>query len=167
MKRITIMVAVDQQYAIGLKGDLLVHLPQDLAYFKKTTKGAIVVMGRKTYESLPVKPLKNRENIVLTRSGKEVEKCITLSSVDAVLNYYEKHHQERELFVIGGRDIYEAFLPRADRLLITHIFKTFHADTFFPSLSEEWEITKVEATREMIEQMTPFIFTQYEKKKSH
>jgi len=127
---ITIIVAVDSNNAIGYRNNLLVHLPGDLKRFKKITMGHCVIMGKKTWESLPKKPLEGRKNIVLTDNELDCFDCAeTARSIDEALNCCDSG---REVFVIGGGSIYRQFMPLADRLMVTHIHKKFRADTFFP-----------------------------------
>lgn len=122
--------------AIGLDNQLPWYLPADLAYFKQLTKGKMVVMGRKTFESLPVKPLPDRINAVLTRNYD-----FSFPGV-LVYNYVSKLMKDAEnidLYVIGGANIYKIFLPVADRLYVTHIYDTFLADTFLNIDFSKWE----------------------------
>lgn len=137
-KKISIIVAVAENYAIGLNNDLLCHLSDDLKRFKKLTTGNVIVMGKKTYESLPVKPLPNRLNIVITDNPTDCfDNCITAFSIEDAV---EKMDNEKENFIIGGGSIYKQFLPIADHLYLTRIHKTFEADTFFPEINEDdWE----------------------------
>lgn len=110
-------------------------LPADLAYFKETTKGHTVVMGRKTFESIG-KPLPDRQNIILsTDPTYQQPGCIVLPNIDAVKVFAQ--NEQNELFIIGGATIYQQFLPYANRLYITKIHQTFQADTFFPDFNEQ------------------------------
>jgi dihydrofolate reductase len=123
------IVAMTPDRVIGRNGTLPWHLPEDLAFFKRTTTGHAIVMGRKTYESIG-RPLPKRRNIVLTRDpswsapGVETihhpEEIDTLSDLDGIV------------YIIGGAEIYAAFLPRTDELLVSHVFARHPGDTFFP-----------------------------------
>lgn len=137
MKNITLIVAVAQNYAIGLKNQLLCHLPGDLKRFKNITLGHTVVMGKSTYDSLPVKPLAGRRNIVMSRrKDLHLEGCIVAHSVQEVIDLLV---EEEENFIIGGAQVYKEFLPYADKLLLTIIHKDFEADTFFPVIDfKQW-----------------------------
>lgn len=116
---INIIVAMDRNGLIGANGKLPWHLPSDLRFFRDTTLGQIVVMGSKTYESIG-KPLPNRINMVLSRK--------TGCTINRVLDLADGN----DIFVIGGANVYEQFLPIADRLIITHIDAEFEGDTYFP-----------------------------------
>jgi dihydrofolate reductase len=126
------IAAVDRQGAIGKGGKLPWHYSADMKFFRETTTGHAVVMGRKTWLTLD-KPLKNRLNIVLSRdqSIEPQESLLVLSDVDAVLSFNES--LTTDLFVIGGAQIYEAFLPRIERWIITEVpLKVDGADAFMP-----------------------------------
>lgn len=139
---LTIIVAIAQNNAIGCENRLLWYIPADLKRFKKITKGHTVVMGMSTYESLPVKPLPERKNIVMTRKDIELDGCLVANSVEEACKLLDKN---LENFIIGGAQIYEAFLPFTNKLLLTIVHKDFEADTFFPPINfEEWKETKRE-----------------------
>src|SRR5689334_4505058 len=126
------IAAVDRQGAIGKGGKLPWHYPADMKFFRETTTGHAVVMGRKTWLTL-AKPLKNRLNIVLSRDPniEPQEGLIVLSDVDSVLSLNES--LATDLFVIGGAQIYETFLPRIERWIITEVpLKVDGADAFMP-----------------------------------
>lgn len=137
---ISLIVAIAQNNAIGKDNDLLWHLSEDLKYFKKTTNERTVVMGRKTWESLPFKPLKNRRNIVVSsQKDYHIEGAELFDSVDKVLEALKE--EKDEVFCIGGASLYKALLPKADKLYITRVYKDFEADVFFPEIDENiWEI---------------------------
>lgn len=130
---ISIIVAVAADNAIGRRGDLLCHLPDDLRHFKQVTQGCTVIMGERTFFSLPKHPLPNRRNIVLTDvPGKQFEGAQAVYSIEEALAAADL---DRENFVIGGGMVYRQFLPLADKLYITHIDHVFpDADTFFPAI---------------------------------
>ncbi len=141
MKPISIIVAIAQNYAIGKNNDLLWHLSDDLKHFKKITSGHTVVMGKKTWESLPFKPLPNRKNIVLTDiEGEKIDNSITVYSITEAI---ESCDNEQENFIIGGGAIYKQFFGLAQKLYITKVFKDFDADVFFPEILEsQWDLTE-------------------------
>lgn len=138
---LSIIVAMDSHRAIGKDNQLLWHLPQDLKRFKALTMGHAVVMGRKTWESLPNGALPNRRNVVISRTLKELAKAEIYTSVDEALKVLE---EEREVFVIGGGEIYRQTIDRADRLYLTEVHGEFgDADTFFPEVkADEWRIVE-------------------------
>ncbi len=121
---ISIIAAIGKNYELGLNNQLLWHIPNDLKYFKQLTTGKIVVMGRKTYESIG-RALPNRENIVLTRQS------IKIDNVD-VVNDYKKILDLEDVFIIGGEQIYKLFLPYADNIYLTEIAENKEADSYFP-----------------------------------
>lgn len=137
---ISIIVAVTTNGAIGKNNDLLYYIADDLKRFKMLTTGHTVVMGRRTFESLPKGALPNRQNIVLSHNKSlVVPGALVVNTVeDAISNAND------EIFVIGGKSIYEAFMKRADRLRLTEIDAVrLDADTFFPTINPEiWERTE-------------------------
>jgi dihydrofolate reductase len=140
---LTIIVAVAENNAIGKNNDLLWHISGDLKRFKQITTGHTVIMGRKTFFSLPNGSLPNRRNIVITDCAEdccpEAEK---VSSIDEAILLCEK---DKEHFIIGGGMIYEQFLPLADKIYLTKVHKSYEADVFFPEIDmEEWELTNQE-----------------------
>lgn len=153
--KITLIAALDKNHAIGKNGKLLTHISPDLKRFKKLTTGGYIVMGRKTFESLPNGALPNRTNIVLTKDlSFKPENTIIVNSVEEVLNYMELQDGNPELFVIGGGEIYREFFDMADKLEITHVYFTFSgSDTFFPNwdpcdwLIEEQSDTEIDKYR--------------------
>jgi dihydrofolate reductase len=143
MKRISIIVAIAQNWAIGKNNELLWHISDDLKRFKRITLGHQVIMGKKTYESLPFRPLKNRTNIVITDDpGEKFEGCITVHSIEDALEYC---NEIEESFIIGGGSVYRQFLPYANKLYLTLVHKDFEADTFFPEVDlSDWKLTEKE-----------------------
>ncbi len=139
-----LIVAVDQNWAIGNKNQLLVKIPADQKFFRETTTGKVVVMGRKTLESFPNGlPLKNRTNIVLTRDKNyEVKDAIVLHSIEELREELKKYPSE-DIYVIGGETIYRQLLDDCDVAHITKIEFAYDADAYFPNLDElpEWKIT--------------------------
>lgn len=139
-----IIVAVDRNWAIGYKNKLLVSIPADMKFFRSTTTGKVVVMGRKTLESFPNGlPLKNRINIVLTADREfKVKDAIICHSVEELLEELKKYDSD-DIYVIGGDSIYHQMLPYCNVAHVTKIDHAYEADTWFPNLDElpEWEIT--------------------------
>jgi len=138
-KQISIIVAIASNFAIGKDNDLLWHISKDLKRFKALTQGHYIVMGKKTYFSLPVRPLKNRTNMVITDiEDEQIDDCLMAYSIEDAIN---KMDTEKENFIIGGGSIYTQFLPHANKLYLTKVHKSFDADTFFPELSlKEWKL---------------------------
>lgn len=138
------IVAVDNNWAIGNKNELLVSIPADKKFFRQETTGNVVVMGRKTLDSFPGgMPLKNRTNIVLTGNRNySVKDAIVVHDLDELLEELKKYPSE-SVYVIGGGSIYRQLLPYCDVCHVTKIDHTYEADTYFPNLDEdeEWEIT--------------------------
>jgi len=134
---ISLIAAMDKNNVIGYKNDMPWSLPNDLKHFKNVTSHSTVIMGRKTYESIG-KPLPNRRNIILSRSGYQTEDDVeVISSIDDIKVLAKKE----EVFVIGGGTIYEQIIPYADRLYITRIDAELKGDTYFPKFSEDdWKI---------------------------
>lgn len=126
----TLIAAVDNNYGIGYQGQLLWHLPADMAFFRKMTMGHTIVMGRKTYDSIG-KPLKDRENIVLTTQK------LQIPSVTVIHDIKELVKEQKEIMIIGGAQIYELCLPLANRILLTEVDANLQADTFFPKIDKK------------------------------
>ena len=140
---ISIIAAIDQNNAIGLNNRLLCHLPNDLKNFKQITSGHSVIMGRCTYESLPVKPLPNRNNIIVSKSftGNLPAGCNLTRSIEEAV---ELCNNEKECFVIGGAQIYRQMLPLAQKLYITRVQDSFQADAWFPEINDsEWQLQSI------------------------
>ena len=141
---VSMIVAMARNRAIGNNGDLIWHLSADLRHFKQVTMGKTVVMGRKTYESLPGrKPLPGRRNVILSERMEQAPEGFELAnSVSQVL---EMLANEEEVMIMGGGSIYEQFLPHAARLYLTRLDKTFEADTFFPIINfEDWQLVDLQ-----------------------
>jgi dihydrofolate reductase len=140
---ISIIVAVAENLAIGKNNDLLWHIPQDMKRFKAITTGHTIIMGKRTYESLPRRPLPNRRSIVITDDPKDCfEGCIMAGSIDDAIR---QCNPEEENFVIGGASVYSRFLPLADRLYLTMVHKEFEGDVFFPGLNmQDWSLVSQE-----------------------
>ncbi|WP_304612946.1 dihydrofolate reductase [Parapedobacter sp. ISTM3] len=135
---ISAIVAAAENNAIGKGNELLWHLPNDLRFFKQTTSGHTVVMGRKTYESVG-KPLPNRRNIVITRQADyAINGAEVVHSLDEAI---QRCTGDGEVFVVGGAEIYKAALPITNRIYLTRVHATLAGDAYFPELDErEWTI---------------------------
>lgn len=161
-----LIVAVDQNWAIGKNNQLLVRIPADQKFFRETTTGKVVVMGRKTLESFPNgQPLKNRTNIVLTRNKDyAVKGAIVVHSMDELHDELKKYNSE-DVFVIGGEKIYEQLLDECDVAHVTKIEFAYDADSYFPNLDEnsDWEITGDSEEQTYFD--LEYYFYRYEKKK--
>jgi dihydrofolate reductase len=135
----SLIVAVSENNVIGKENKLPWYLPADLKFFKNTTWAMPVVMGRKTYESLG-KPLPGRTNIVISRNSDwKAAGVILVSSLDAAVKEAAAL-DVKEVFVIGGAQIFQSALPLADKLYLTRIHETFEGDTFFPALDPGWKL---------------------------
>ncbi len=159
---ISIIVAIAQNGAIGYKGDLIYHLSADLRRFKELTTGHTVIMGRKTYESLPKGALPNRRNIVLTRQqGASFPGTEVYSSIDEALN---KCSRDEKVYIMGGAQVYTQALPMADELEITLVHDSpAQADTFFPEFGsdESWHLINREDHQPDEKNPYPYSFLTY------
>ena len=140
---VSLIVAVSKNGVIGKNNDLIWHLPKDMKFFKDTTLGHHVIMGRKNFESIPHKysPLPNRTNVVITRqTDYKAKGCITVNSLEDALKVSEKN-KETEAFIIGGGQIYKMALEKklVNKIYLTEIMHSFDGDTFFPKLGNEWK----------------------------
>lgn len=138
---ITLIAACSKNRVIGKDNELIWHLPEDLKRFKKLTTNKVVVMGRKTYESIG-RPLPNRTNIILTRKKDfKPAGCIVYNNINDVLSIFDKS----DVWVIGGGQVYKQFLEHANKIELTFLDKEFDGDSFFPILNkDDWEITNLE-----------------------
>ncbi len=136
MIKISQVVVVDENNAIGKNNQLLCHLPADLKHFKSLTMGAPVIMGRKTFDSMG-KPLVNRRNIVITRQDIKIEGCEVVHSIEEAMVLCKG---EEKVSIIGGADIFRQSLHLTDIIYLTRIHHQFDADTYFPPINvEEWK----------------------------
>ena len=133
---ISAIVAVDSDWGIGFNGELLEHIPDDLKYFKQLTEGHTVIMGTKTWNSLPFKPLPNRTNIIISTAQPLIMNKRTLRlSIENVGDYLS--YTTDDVFIIGGGMIYKQLLSMCDKVYVTKIFKNHNqVDTYFPNLDE-------------------------------
>ena len=139
MAQINIIAAIAENNAIGLKGKLLYWLPADLRRFKELTTGHTIIMGRKTFDSLPKGALPNRRNVVLSRSKKDFPGAETFPSLTKAL---ASCSADEDIYIIGGASVYAEALPLANRLCLTEVHDTpKEADAFFPDFKrDEWEV---------------------------
>lgn len=139
-----VIVAVDENWAIGNKNELLVRIPNDHKYFREVTTGKVVVLGRKTLETFPQgMPLKNRTNIILSHNPEyKVKDAIVVHSMEE-LQEELKNYPTEDVYIIGGASVYRELLPYCDVAHVTKIEHAYQADAYFPNLDEssEWEIT--------------------------
>lgn len=137
MTRLSLIVAMDENRLIGNKNKLPWHLPADLAFFKRTTMGKPIVMGRKTYQSIG-KPLPGRRNIVITRDAAfSAAGCEVANSIETAMSLT---NDDDEVMLIGGASLYQQTIARATRLYITRIHHSFEGDTWFPKIDlREWK----------------------------
>ena len=161
-----LIAAVDKNWAIGCKNKLLVSIPADMKFFRETTTGKVVVMGRKTLESFPNgMPLKKRTNIVLTHDKNyKVPDAILVHSMEELREELKKYPSE-DIYVIGGETIYKQLLDECDVAHITKIDYAFEADAYFPNLDEmpEWRITQDSEEQTYFD--LEYYFYKYEKNK--
>lgn len=159
-----IIVAVDKNWGIGKDNRLLVSIPADMKFFRTTTTGKVVVMGRKTLESFPGgQPLKNRTNIVLTRDvNYKVKDAVIVHSVEELLEELKKYDSE-EVYVIGGDSVYSAMLDHCDTAYVTKIDFAYEADTWFPNLDEREDWSPAEASEEQTYFDLEYQFVKYKK----
>ena len=160
---LSIIVAISENNAIGKAGDLLCYLPDDLKHFKALTTGSTVVMGKKTFFSLPRRPLPNRRNIVLTRDGSfTYENTEVAHSIEELQKMFTA---DEKVFIIGGGEVYKQFMPLVDELHITHIHHNWDdADTFFPEIdSTIWQCVNEERHEADEKHAYAFTFATYKR----
>ncbi len=158
-----LIVAVDKNWAIGKNNRMMWSIPADMKFFRETTKGNVVIMGRKTLESFPQgQPLKNRVNIVITKNREyRVKGAVVVHSVKEAIEKAEEY--EGEIYVIGGESVYREMLPLCDKAFVTKIDHAYDADTYFPDLDrmKEWRMTKISEEQTCFD--LEYYFTVYEK----
>ncbi len=161
--KLSIIVAIGKNNEIGKGNDLLWRLSSDMKRFKAITTGHAVVMGRKTYQSLPNGALPNRTNVVISRNPDfKADNCLVFSSLDAALIHLR---DEDEIFIIGGGEIYRQAFPVTDKLYLTKVHATFpEADTFFPQIDyQQWKTIGMETTPADEKNAYDFTFYEYER----
>lgn len=162
---ISLLLAMDRNRLIGSNNDLPWRLPKDLRFFKEKTTGQTIIMGRKTYESMGG-ALPNRQNVVLTSSLKDFPEEVHVIRNLEVAAEWNKNNPSKELFIIGGGNVFKQALTIADRMYITWIDDVFEGDTYFPGFSEDiWTLTsKIKGDKN---ETNPYdyYFLQYDRKK--
>ena len=158
------IVCADKNWGIGYKNRLLVSIPSDMKFFRETTTGKVIVMGRKTLESFPNgMPLKNRINIVLTRDRNyEAKGAVIVHDEEELMNELGKYDTE-QIYIIGGESVYKMMLSYCDKIYVTTVDRAFQADTYFPNLDEmsEWKMTQESEEQTCFD--LEFCFTTYER----
>jgi len=168
---ISLIAAVAENNVIGKNNDLPWHLPADMKYFRDVTMGHSVIMGRKNYDSIPLKyrPLEGRTNIVVTRQKDfKAEGCIVVNSVEDALQEAGKKSSSvsREVFIIGGADIYRQTMEVADKIYYTKIHHSFEGDAFFPVINEsKWKLLSRKDIPADAKNKFPFSFCVYQRVK--
>ena len=158
---VSIIVAIAQNGTIGDKNSLLWHIKEDMRFFRTTTSGHAVVMGRKTFESLGSKPLPKRKNIVITRADRSFEGAFTAHSLEEAIAMAEG---DEEIFIIGGAQIYAEALSVADRMYITRVGRDYEGDTSFPKIDfSQWRLVSEERYERGEEFDAPFAFLCYDR----
>jgi dihydrofolate reductase len=158
---VSIIVAIAQNGTIGDKNSLLWHIKEDMRFFRTTTSGHAVVMGRKTFESLGSKPLPKRKNIVITRADRSFEGAFTAHSLEEAIAMAEG---DEEIFIIGGAQIYAEALSVADRMYITRVERDYEGDTSFPEIDySKWRLVSEERFERGEEFDAPFAFLCYDR----
>lgn len=154
---ISIIVAASENNVIGINNQLPWNLPNDLKYFKNTTWGLPVIMGRKTFDSVG-KPLKGRQNIIITRQKDYAPEGVeVVSSIDAAIEA-AKAYDVNEIFITGGTEIFIQSFPKVDRIYLTRVHATVNGDAFFPEISEnEWKLVK--ADRHEVDEKHVYAYT--------
>ena len=159
---VSIIVAIAQNGTIGDKNALLWHIKEDMRFFRTTTSGHAVVMGRKTFESLGSRPLPKRTNIVITRQDIAFEGALTAHSLEEAIRMAEG---DEEIFIIGGAQIYAEALKVADRIYITRVERDYEGDTVFPEINfDEWTLVAEDRHERGEEYEHPFSFQTYNRK---
>ena len=158
---VSLIVAVSENKVIGKDNDLAWHLPDDMKFFKDTTKGHYVIMGRKNYESIPHKfrPLPKRTNVIVTRQNNyKAEGCLVVNSIEGALKLAHEA-EDNEPFVIGGGQIYKHAIEHnlVDRVYLTRVHTEIDGDTYFEDLDDSWKL--VHADLHPSDDKHPFAFT--------
>ena len=157
---VSIIVAVAQNGTIGDKNSLLWHISEDMRFFKRTTSGHPVIMGRKTYDSLG-RPLPNRTNVVISRTAEHIEGCQIARSLKEAIALFPA---EEEIFIIGGAQIYALALEVADRIYLTRVEHDYEGDTSFPEIDfSQWRLVDVVRHERGEEYESPFEFRTYDR----
>lgn len=164
---IRLIAAADRNWAIGKQGKLLTNIPDDTRFFRQTTRDTVVIMGRKTLESLPQgQPLVGRVNIILTNDPDyKVNGATVVTSVEEALEEAKKY--DTDIYVAGGAQVYEQFLPYCDEALITFIDYSFQADTYMPNLDKKPEWVMASESEEQTHFDVIYYFREYVRRKDY
>lgn len=164
MKSFSIIVAIAQNHAIGKNNDLLWHISEDLKHFKRITLDHTVIMGLKTFESLPVRPFPKRRNIVIVDDPSiSIEGCAMAYSIEEAIALCD---DDKENFICGGGSIYRQFMPLADKLYLTMVYRDFEADIFFPEIDySQWDLKDESELQHDEKSGLAYRFLLYERKK--
>ena len=159
-----LIVAVDENWAIGNKGQLLISIPADHKMFRQETLGKVVVLGRKTLETFPQGlPLDNRTNIILSRKADyKVKNAIIVHDREELLKAVEGYNTD-DVYIIGGASVYEQFLDLCDAAIVTHLDREYVADAFFPNLDKDPEWEMVSESEEQVYFDTTYTFREYKR----
>ncbi|MFP4090586.1 MAG: dihydrofolate reductase [Cyclobacteriaceae bacterium] len=160
----SIIAAKSDNNVIGKDNDLVWHMPADLKFFKNTTKGHWVIMGRKTFESMNG-PLPNRTHIIITRKPDyQAEGCYVVSSIEAAFELASRQNLDK-VFILGGAEIYRQTMDKAEQMYITEIKSTFEGDSFFPDIdSTYWQEVSREEHPADEKNPYPYAFVEYRKR---
>ncbi len=160
-----LIVAVTKNFGIGKNNKMLVHLPADLKFFKNKTQGNIVVMGLKTYMSLPVRPLPNRTTIVLTRNTSFNDNRVIVAHSLPELFEKIKDYPDENIYICGGANIYSQLIDYCEKAYITKINIVTDADTFFPNIDKmsNWEI--ISSTEPQLDNNLEYVIQEYKNNK--
>ncbi|MEA2043183.1 MAG: dihydrofolate reductase [Bacteroidota bacterium] len=160
--KLSIIAAVAKNGVIGKNNDLIWHLSEDLKRFKKLTTNHTIIMGRKTFESFPVKPLPNRKNVVISKQiHRNYDGCTVAHSIDEALRLSQN---DGEVFVCGGAQIYSLLLDKAQNMYITEIDQAFEGDTYFPEFNRsEWEISEKSELKKDAKNGIEYSFVNYKR----
>lgn len=158
------IVAVDANWGIGNKNNLLVRIPADHKMFRNETTGKVVVLGRKTLETFPnAKPLPNRTNIILsTNPDYRVKDAEVVHSIEELLEHLKKYNDE-DIYIIGGASVYEAMLKYVDTVHVTKIDHEYEADAFFPNLDKDENFRITAESDEQVYFDITYSFVKYER----
>ena len=160
-KEIILIAAASENNALGKDNQLIWHISEDLKRFKRLTEGHAIIMGRKTFESMP-RALPKRKNIILTRNENyEAENAFVAHTIEEALELTE---DDTSPFIIGGGEIYSLFLPLADSIELTRVHKNFEGDAFFPEIKKtEWKLVATEKHHSDNDQVSTYSYLTYKK----
>lgn len=158
------IVAVDSNWAIGNKGQLLIRIPADQKRFREITTGGVVVLGRKTMDTFPGrKPLPNRTNIILSTNPEyKVDDAIVVHSIEQLIEELKSYPSE-SIYIIGGDSVYKQMLPYCDKVYVTKIDRKYEADAYFPNLDKDPDWHVVNTSEEQVIFDTTYTYIDYEK----